>query len=189
MKIKFKYSLLCATIFIVALNFNSCKKYPQDGKLSFETPDKRLRRVWILTECLVDGVDVTDKEYMLLFNSTTTTKDTTIYKLKDATLEFKYYKTRNNPQHELEKNHESYLSIKTIMKHLYAVPSSISDYEFKNNHKFIKFNTNISSSEKFPLLFNDSNELWTIKELIKTKFIIETTNSSGNKIKVTFKSQ
>ncbi len=168
------------------VSLTTCKKYPEDHKLSFETADNRLKELWILTQCLVDGDDVTDKEYTLIFNSLPS-NDTTIYKLKDATLEFKYYKTRNNPQHSLEKKHESYLSIKTIIKHRYAVPISFSKYEFKNQKKNINFNSNTQSSENFPLLFNYSNEPWTIKKLTKTAFIIETTNDIGNKIKVTFK--
>ncbi len=178
---------------IIVLSFTTCRKYPQDGKISFETPDKRLRRVWTLTECLVDGDDVTDKKYTLIYDPMNPI-DTVVYTLKDATLEFSYYKTRVNGK--IEKVYTCGFNIKNIIKHKYVIPSAGIDYDFSNFKRKITFDTNDKKASgigiyysDFPLLFNYTNEPWTIKELIKTKFIIETTNSTGNKIKVTFKGQ
>ena len=179
-------------LFILSLftliSLTTCKKYPQDGKLSFETPDKRIRRQpWVLTSCLVDGIDVTNTE-KLYTEDPLTYKDTIIYTLLDATLEFKYYKARNT-NGQIEKNYDSYFFIKNIIKRRYAQVGAYSTYKFNNYKKQLSFGTNVPKPTKFALLYNYTNEPWTIKKLTKKDLIIETTNSTGNKVTVTFKGQ
>ena len=186
-------------LFILSLftliSLTTCKKYPQDDKLSFETPDKRIRRqAWVLTSCLVDGIDVTDKEYTQIYNPLEPI-DTVDYVLRNATLEFQYSKTRNS-NGKMEKNYTVLFAIRNIIRHHYIVPTAGLRYEFNNYKRQVLFDTNDKKKSgngiyysDFPLLFNYTNEPWTIKKLIKTELIIETINSDGNKVKVTFKGQ
>ncbi len=190
----YKFNILLVISLFAIVSLTTCKKYPQDKKLSFETPDRRVRRIWTLTECLVDGDDVTDKEYTLNYGLSNPL-DTVIYKLSESTLEFQYYSTRNNPQHSREKIHSCLFAVRSILKHNYIIPTAGDRYSFNNHKCEITFDTNDKKNaggnyyySDFPLLFNYTNEPWTIKKLTKTAFIIETTNDIGNKIRVTFKS-
>mgnify|MGYP001598702836 CR=1 FL=1 len=160
----------------------SCKRYSEDGKLSVESPEKRIRAFWLLKECVVDGVDVVDQEMIYVYNLSGVT-DTIKYSLRDASLEFKYYKTKKGG--DVAKHYVSYLTINTSN---YPI-SVVSDYNFFDHHNKLKFSSNYSSyagNAVQPLLYNQSTVLWDIEKLTDKELRLELTNDKGQSVKLKF---
>ena len=153
-----KKLLLFILFSIAALSLTTCKKYPQDGKFSRYTANDRLTTTWILTKCIIDGDDVTNKTFNYSGYS---------YSLNEATLTFDYYKVKMT-NGKYKKVYSTYLEI--INSNNRFRTSSISEYDFRNFKKCLYFNSN-STYADIPLFQNPTNELWTIKKLLKKDFI------------------
>ena len=170
----YKFNILLIISLFAIVSLTTCKKYPQDGQLSCYTVNDRLTTNWVLVECIIDGEDVTNK----VFNYSSYS-----YSLNEAVLTFDYYKDKM-ANGKYKKVYSSFLEI--VHSNDKFRTSAISNYEFRNFKKYLFFDSN-SSYANIPLLQNPTNELWTIKKLLKKDLIIETTNSLGNKITITFK--
>ena len=78
---------------IIMLSLTTCKKYPEDGKLSWQTVKRRmLKHSWLLKECEIFGVEHIDTNVMIIgTRSCDLVKDTMVFNFKDLILKFHKY--------------------------------------------------------------------------------------------------
>jgi len=165
-------TILLILSYSILMSLTTCKKYPQDGKFSLYTANDRLTTTWILTQFLIDGDDVTNSTFNYGGYS---------YSLNETTLKFDYFKVKM-ANGKYKKVFSSYIYVKNIIPdHI----DSYSTYTFYHNKSKISFDSNAINGS-ISIFQNPTNELWTIKKLLKKDFIIETANSSGKKIHITF---
>lgn len=174
--------------------FTACKKYPEDGKLSYKTVKARLKNKWILRECFVDGVErIYDQQIYVDKNDLGELKDSVVYTLRDFTIEFSYYKHTVYGQSEKVNK-----VIWKIDDYLFRYNPSIlyegsNEWELRDGKCELKFKKDFRyeryfdyNENKLRLLYNQSNEPWDIRKLTNKEFVLETVNSDGKKVRLKF---
>lgn len=189
------YLLLKTFIFsifglVLVLSLCTCKKYPEDGKISlWYTVNQRLDHEWQLIECTVNGINKTSETQIFPVN-VGNYFDTICFNLINSTLQFKYYKTKNN-QGKNQEYYESQLLVTPVPFGTKTNPDGIGaggSYELLDSKKKLRFNNRDGASNTYyvPLLYNPTEEAWDIRKLTDKEFIIETTNSSNQLVRIKF---
>lgn len=185
-------------LLVLSLAFNSCKKYPEDGKLSWHTVKYRLFNTWLLKECIVNEQECIYKKYTATFNINSV-QDSIIYTLKDAELRFSYEVGKNKNGNEqgdylVRLDATNYLYAGNDNLTSYGVISPVHNFSFSNRKKEIVFDSELLTGLKdnnYDLnnrsaYFDLKNNPWKIRKLTDKEMILETINFFNQKVRLKF---
>ncbi len=170
---------------VFGILFFSCKKYPEDGKLSLHSVRYRLtKHKWILKQYFVDDVD--SSSYIYSYIQIITNKHI-YWKMENAKLSFQTIKPDGYNSSLIGSftitndysNDSTYMPGGVYSGFDWTIPDKKIIIKIKDYDKSSNFN--------IPLLdqINENNE-WEIRKLTDKEFVIETIDYNGKKLKMKF---
>jgi hypothetical protein len=176
----YKTSLVLIICFVV---FTTCEKYPEDGKRSWHSTEKRLtNHKWVLKEYMVNGDDSTYIEFT--YYDTFISSNVT-WSVIDAQLSFEKVKsTRDGKKLMATFNITNDRSASNVYK-----PGGIlCAFNWSTTKK--RINLKLTGQEHFyniALLSKiNSSDDWDIRKLTDKEFVIETIDYNNRKIRIKF---
>lgn len=170
-------------LFVYIISFTACKKYPEDGKLSWHKPEKRLEGSWTLKEFYIDEKDSLYHIYKYYEQGM---YDTANWILNDAKLNFSfpekgstYYPRRC-----------SFTLKNYSLLNMQGQPMLLGNegnWSFYNKKRKLSFETTMKCySSYIPVFGHQVSSSWEIRKLTEHDLIIEVISNDNKKIRLKF---
>jgi len=183
------YLFFLMTMFLF---FSNCRKYPEDHKLSFHGPLKRLiTGTWALQEFLIDGDDSTNTFYSYKLGLGHT-PDTIFWTLNEMTIKFRDKVKGYNGEYPYFRN------CTIVKKYNFNDPTYYNrvadgkEWKLISNNKKLQlniFDSYYPTPDEYRLQYLRSSNDWDIKKLTNKELIVESKNNEGKLIRIKFKNQ
>lgn len=153
-----------------------CKKYPDDKRRSFKSPEKRILHKWILKQFTVNGGDSTLKYYKAAYQN-----DSLHWKLGGSSVEFKESNDKSDPPYHY------------VISTLSGTLKCDLQWSFTEKKNRLSFQPYLKSPKGAPYYFiflfpciSGGNGVWDIIRLDNEEMVLELTNNAKKRLKVRF---